>query len=97
MFGFALRAKALLATKVPCLSAPILRVDIFQRQTGQLVVNEFESLEAMIDASGQRSQGLPRVDPNTDDNVRMFKQIFWEDKIKELLETVRTTKYLYVA
>jgi hypothetical protein len=55
IYDFAIRAKSLLHERLSdkFLPNPFLRVDIFETQCGNIVVNEFESLEAMIDASGK--------------------------------------------
>jgi hypothetical protein len=37
---------------------PVIRVDIFETEAGKLVVNEFESLEALVDAKGRGSDKL---------------------------------------
>jgi hypothetical protein len=57
---------------------PLLRVDIFMRQDGRLVVNEFEHLEAQIVPGGH--------DVNvTDPKYITFLKNFWKDQIMHML------------
>ena len=66
------------------LPGPILRVDVMQMADGRLVVNEIESLEALlIDAQGRRSSF-------TDSDVKTFLFEFW---YKQLEAIVREAAY----
>ena len=67
------------------LQGPILRVDVMQMADGCLVVNEIESLEALIDAQGRRSSGS-----FTDSDVKTFLFEFW---YKQLEAIVREAAY----
>lgn len=84
LIGFAVHAKRRLKEALPAsLCMPILRVDIMIMQSGQLVVNEFESLEAMTDVAPQQTQlNTGRADPNTDAKVNIFLEQFWAATIK---------------
>ena len=58
--------------------------------SGKLVVNEFESLEAMIDASGQSGLNSPRADSYTDARVSVFLEKFWISTISNTISSVQS-------
>jgi hypothetical protein len=70
IYKFAKRARTLYESKVSSLVSPILRIDIMITQSGRLVVNEFESLEAYIPAGVRGSQ----------------QKDIWDSKAEQLLE-----------
>lgn len=57
-----------------CFYGPIIRVDVMQMQSGQLVVNEIESLEAQIDAQGHGASIV-------DSRVHQYLIEYWYKRI----------------
>ena len=90
IYDFAIRAKSLLHERLSgkFLPNPFLRVDIFETQCGNLVVNEFESLEAMIDASGKIMADGTKTSASTDLSVQLFRENFWQESLHELIDIV---------
>jgi len=89
IIAFAKEAKEILKQNSSAAACcPLLRVDIFETQDRKLVVNEIESLEALVacarghlDCNGDRLS-----DKHTDSNVTTFRKVFFVDKIKQLVE-----------
>lgn len=68
---FANEAIRMLALKNPnAITDFIVRVDIFQRQNGQMVVNEFESLEAGI--------GTGSNDIKFESRLKTSMKLYWK-------------------
>ena len=68
-----------LIERCPCLSScAILRIDIFITQTGELVVNEVEGLEAYIPATG-RNRGV------IDSIAYTFINDYWDYRLNSLV------------
>lgn len=85
--AFAQKVKAELkkaCVDVAC--SPLLRVDTFESQCGMLRVNEVESLDALVEASGQLDINRKRAPPDTDILVAAFKVSFLEDKLTQLVQ-----------
>ena len=85
LFEFAKEAKAMLQSKLCLLNSPTLRVDIMRTQSGKLVVNEFESFEALICASGQTQFDGHTANTHTDTYMDTFNYDFWGEKIRQVL------------
>lgn len=62
-------------------TGPILRVDIFKTQSGRLVVNEFESLEAVVSPTG-RQQGK-------DSRIKTYLQAYWRSVMQLCISTCK--------
>ena len=60
---------------------PILRVDTFISQTGNLFVNEVEGLEALCEALGS-----PRMRAALDARTEKFITDFWDNKLVNFYE-----------
>ena len=58
---------------------PILRMDIFKNQSGRLVINELECLEANIKPSHDRTL-------KKESSINMFLVKYWCDVIKACIE-----------
>jgi hypothetical protein len=57
---------------------PVLRVDIFETQGGLLVLNEFESIEALTDAvRGSNCNKLTCVPKTLDAHLETFRTDFF--------------------
>ncbi len=82
LFEFAKRAKRMYETNVSAHVHPVFRVDIMRLQRGKFVVNEFESLEALIlsGASG------PLQCAKEDNRTEQFLERFWELHLTLLLK-----------
>ena len=95
---FAKKVKAYLKEACPgFLSSPILRVDIFRMQSGKLVVNELESLEAVFKYSriiGLNPDGTIGTigTANSEGNLQTFMSKFWKNKIGRIIESVKKRK-----
>jgi hypothetical protein len=85
LFDFAKRVKQELQGSGACVSAPLLRIDIFETQTLTLVVNEVESLEACTQFSGQVQPDGRRGTHVNDDRMSAFRETFWVSKTRQLL------------
>jgi uncharacterized protein YbgA (DUF1722 family) len=73
LYEFAKRAKRLYEENVSTHVHPVFRVDIMRLQRGKFVVNEFESLEALIQSGA--SGPLKRVKEDT--RTQQFLERFW--------------------
>jgi hypothetical protein len=88
LIGFARAAKTRLQAAIPgsFVASPYTRVDIFRTQLGKLVVNEFESLEAMTEATKQADANGPQLANDIiDGSLNKFKVEYWTDKLVQLL------------
>ena len=81
LYNFAKRAKTLYESEVSSLVSPILRIDVMITQSGRLVVNEFESLEAYIPA-GVRG---PQQNDILNSKVEQHLERFWINQISHIL------------
>ena len=72
LYDFAKLAKSLYEKNVSPLVSPILRIDIMITQTGRLVVNEFESLEALISAGVRGPQQQDIQNAKTEQHLESF-------------------------
>ena len=80
LFEFAKRARQSYMEKVGPLVYPILRFDIMQ-YSGKMVVNEYESLEAMI-FSGSRGSALKTIE---DAHTEPFLHQFWISELSRIV------------
>jgi len=55
-------------------------------QQQRLVVNEFESLEAMCDASGQLQPDGCKAPATTDNEMTEFRKTYWRQRIEDLID-----------
>ena len=77
--AFAIKIKNILEERCPHIcSYPILRIDVFITQLGQLIVNEVESLEAYIPAAGKCRHEIDQKSQN-------FINEFWKHRLEYLL------------
>ena len=81
LYEFAKRAKRIYEKKVSHFVYPIFRVDIMRLQNGKFVVNEFESLEALI-LSGSLGSLKRQVEDNYTDQ---FLLEYWKKEIISIL------------
>jgi hypothetical protein len=66
-------------------SCPVLRIDVFITQTGELIVNEVEGLEAYIPAVGRKGHII--------DNIAItFLNDYWKNKYNSMM--VHAIEYL---
>ena len=65
------------------LTYPVFRIDIMRLQNGKLVVNEFESLEAMIQSGTIGSAKRASEDSRSE----TFMHAFWESELSRILES----------
>jgi hypothetical protein len=72
LYKFAKRAKSLYESEVSSLVSPILRIDIMITQSGRLVVNEFESLEAFIPAGVRGPQQNDILNSKAEQHLERF-------------------------
>ena len=86
---FAKLAKRKYEEFVSPLTYPVFRVDIMRLQNGKLVVNEFESLEAMIQ-SGSNGHAKRAYEDARSEN---FVQSFWESELTRILESRKKRKF----
>jgi hypothetical protein len=81
---FAQHVKTIFKRNCPgAVCCPVLRVDVFESQSGKLLLNELESLEALADSthSGNKKRG---EDINM--QVTTFRIKFFENKLDQLIK-----------
>ena len=83
VFAFAKLAKRMYEEYVSPLTYPVFRIDIMRLQNGEMVVNEFESLEAMIH-SGTLGTAKRAIE---DSRSETFIQAFWQSELTRILES----------
>ncbi len=83
VFAFAKLAKRMYEEYVSPLTYPVFRIDIMRLQNGNMVVNEFESLEAMIHSGtiGSVKRGFE------DSRSETFIEEFWEMALSRMLDS----------
>ena len=83
VFAFAKLAKRMYEEHVSHLTYPVFRIDIMRLQNGKMVVNEFESLEAMISSAtlGNAKRAFE------DSRSETFMQAFWESELSRILDS----------
>lgn len=80
--AFALQAKAMFKERCThSLCTPVLRVDIFETETFNLIVNELENLDALIEAMGRQRDTI-------DSSMVDFKSNFFFDKLLCLVNKI---------
>ena len=87
--NFALQAKVILKSYLSCAAGPFLRVDIFEDQMGNLKLNEFESLEAMIDSKRKMQVDVQtgkrfKTEQDIDRKMSDFRRNYWLETILRL-------------
>ena len=86
LFAFAKKVKELYQMRCSsCCSYPILRIDVFITNTGKLIVNEVESLEALIQAKGGNVQ-CAKLDAESIE----FLEEFWEYRLDHMIQLALT-------
>ena len=81
LYEFAKRAKRMYEKKVSHFVYPVFRVDVMRMQNGKYVVNEFESLEALV-LSGAIGSLKRDIEDNKTQN---FLLEFWKEEIIRIL------------
>ncbi len=81
LYEFAKRAKQLYEENVSAHVHPVFRVDIMRLQRGKFVVNEFESLEALIQSGAIGPLNRAKQDTRT----QQFLERFWYSQLTILL------------
>jgi hypothetical protein len=77
--AFATKIKNILEERCPNMCTyPVLRIDVFITQLGELIVNEVESLEAFIPAAGKKRHEIDQFSQN-------FLTEFWKYRFEYLL------------
>lgn len=77
--AFATKVKKVLEERCPNVcSYPVIRIDVFITQLGELIVNEVESLEAFIPAAGKGRHDIDQFSQN-------FINEFWKHRLEYLL------------
>ena len=88
LFAYAKKIKELYEARCPSsCTYPIFRIDVFISNTGKLIVNEIESLEALVQAKGGAVQ-VAQMDAET----ASFLQEFWEYRLDHLI-TIALARY----
>ena len=91
LIAFATKIKNVLEERCPNMcSYPVLRIDVFITQLGELIVNEVESLEAYIPAAGKNRHEIDQFSQN-------FINEFWKHRLEYLLllavDHINNTQY----
>ena len=77
-----------LATSVPCaITDCIIRVDFFKSEKGRFQVNEFESYDAMIHASGRGDV----IKAKKNGLAQSFMIEYWEKHLREICCPIKYT------
>jgi len=82
VYDFAKLARERYIKSVSNLVYPVLRIDIMRTQLGKLVVNEFESLQATINAGVRGSTQRICIDSRTNHHLEHF----WKNEISRIVD-----------
>jgi len=87
IFALALEIKRAYKARLPgALVCPLLRLDFFENQCFEPMLNEAESLEALVDKCAQADLLGKKTKSDTDTALRLFRKRYWKDEIQREID-----------